>query len=121
MRRRGGDRMRRRQVIALLGSVAITWPAALLAQQLERTRRLGLLLGFSEADAESQQRVKIFRQGLESLGWSEGRNLIIDFRFADGSEIPRMPGYAQELVSLSPDLIFAHSNPALAAVMEATR
>jgi putative tryptophan/tyrosine transport system substrate-binding protein len=74
--------MRRRQFIALLGGAA-AWPLAARAQQPDRVRRIGILQGLAESDAEWHRRLAAFRQGLQELGWSEGRNLAFEFRFAD--------------------------------------
>jgi putative ABC transport system substrate-binding protein len=72
--------MRRRELIALLGTVTAAWPLAALAQQPTGTRRLGVLLNLSENDVEAQRLLKAFREGLAQLGWIDGRNLRIDYR-----------------------------------------
>jgi putative ABC transport system substrate-binding protein len=111
--------MRRREFIAGLGSAA-AWPVVARAQQPERVRRIGVLLGATEAqDPESQSRVKALREGLEALGWSEGRNIRIDYRFA-GGDAEHIKAHAAELVNASPDLIVVNSSPALAALKQAT-
>ena len=74
--------MRRREFITLLGGTAAAWPVAARAQQSDRMRRLGLLVGFSEGDAEGQAIVAAFRQRLRELGWTEGRNIRIELRWA---------------------------------------
>ena len=76
--------MRRREFIALLGGAAATWPLTTHAQQPNRVRRVSVLLGFAENDTETKSRVKAFQQGLRDLGWSEPRNIQIDYRFAAG-------------------------------------
>ena len=74
--------MRRREFINLLGGAAAAWPLAARAQQGERVRRIGVLTALAEDDPENQARLAGFRYGLERRGWSEGRNLRIDYRFA---------------------------------------
>jgi putative ABC transport system substrate-binding protein len=109
----------RRAVIAALSGAAV-WPLVARAQQPDRVRRIGVLLGATEAqDPESQSRVKALREGLEALGWSEGRNIRIDYRFA-GGDAERIKAHAAELVNASPDLIVVNSSPALAALKQAT-
>ena len=77
--------VRRREFITLLGGAAAAWPLAARAQQADRMRRIGMLIGSAEDDPEMKSRLAAFRQGLERRGWSEGRNVRIDIRFADGS------------------------------------
>jgi putative ABC transport system substrate-binding protein len=110
--------MRRRDFIALLGGAAV-WPLAAHGQQKEHVRRIGFLLGLAENDPEGHARITAFRQGLEALGWTEARNIRIDYRFA-GSETERVRAYAAELVASAPDLIVGHSTPVVAALKEAT-
>ena len=104
--------MRRREFISLLGGVA-AWPVAVRAQeQLDRTRRIGMLAGFDDPD------LKVFQQELERLGWSERRNIHIDYRYAPaGTEVQAL---AKELVALQPEVIFAQSRPVTAALQETT-
>jgi putative ABC transport system substrate-binding protein len=77
--------------------------------------RLGMLLAFAESDSSLQARMAAFKQRLTQLGWAEGRNVHIEYRFA-GADLERLNSHARELVALAPDVIFAHSNPGLAAV-----
>jgi putative ABC transport system substrate-binding protein len=112
--------MKRREFITLLGGAAAAWPLAARAQQGERVRRIGFLQGLAESDPEAQARIVAFRQALEALGWTEGRNIHIDYRFA-GGEPARVQAYAIELVNAAPDLIVAVSTPAAAALKQATR
>jgi putative tryptophan/tyrosine transport system substrate-binding protein len=105
--------MRRREFIATLGG-AVALPLAAHAQT-ERTRRIGALMAFTENEAEGQVRVAAFRRQLQELGWSEGHNLQIDFRYVGGG-IERMRPAAAELVALTPDVIFVQSNPGVAAL-----
>jgi putative ABC transport system substrate-binding protein len=94
--------MRRREFVALLGGAAAAWPAR--AQQGERVRRIGVLMSTSADDPESQLRLVSFVQGLQQTGWTAGRNLQLDTRWAAG-DIARMRRYAMELVALSPEVI----------------
>ncbi len=109
--------MRRREFIALLGGAA-AWPLAARAEQAER--RIGVLSGFAENDPEMKARLAALRQGLEGLGWSEGRNIKIDYRWGAGDP-GRQRAYAAELVASKPDVIFATPSSVLAAVQRETR
>jgi putative tryptophan/tyrosine transport system substrate-binding protein len=111
-------RLRRRDFIALLGSAA-AWPLAAHAQQPERVRRIGMLMNLAADDPESLVRNAAFVQGLQQLGWTEGRNLQIDYRWAAG-DAGRFRQYATELVALAPDVILASTSPAVAALQQAT-
>jgi putative tryptophan/tyrosine transport system substrate-binding protein len=111
--------MKRRELIALLGGAA-AWPLAVRAQQADRVRRIGVLMGFPESDPEAQLRVAAFREGLQKLGWTEGRNIRIDTRWA-ALEAQAMQRFAKELVGLRPDVILAHTTPATLAVHQETR
>jgi ABC-type uncharacterized transport system substrate-binding protein len=94
---------------------AAAWPLAARAQQGERTRRIGILLGISENDLEAQSRVAAFRKGLRDLGWIEGRNVQINYRFA-AADLNRVKAYAAELVKWAPDVLLANSTPVLTAL-----
>ncbi|HEY6755407.1 MAG TPA: ABC transporter substrate-binding protein, partial [Pseudolabrys sp.] len=74
--------MRRREFITLLGGAAATWPLAAGAQQPDRVRRIGVLIALAESDPEAQTRAAAFRDGLQKLGWTEGHNIRIDYRWA---------------------------------------
>jgi putative ABC transport system substrate-binding protein len=110
--------MERRSFITLLGGAAAAWPLAARAQQPERMRRIGVLMGVAD-DAEGQARVKALQQGLQELGWIEGRNVRIDYRWT-GGDATRIRTYAVELVKLSPDVIVAHTPPVIAAMRQAS-
>ena len=109
--------MRRREFITLLGGAA-AWPLAARAQQPERMRRIGVLMAMPESDPEGQAFVAAFRAGLQKLGWTEGRNIRIDTRWA--AEVELMQGFAKELIALQPDLILANNTPTTAAVLQQT-
>ena len=112
--------MRRREFIGLLGGAAVSWPLGGRAQQAGYVRRIGFLLGLTENDPEGHARIVAFRQGLETLGWTEGRNVRIDYRFAGGHP-ERVRSYAAELLAWAPDLIVAHSAPVVAALKQANQ
>jgi putative ABC transport system substrate-binding protein len=113
--------MRRREFITLLGS-ATAWPLATRAQQPgERVRRIGVLMGFPESDAEAQAYIAAFRGGLQKLGWTEGRNVRIDTRWATPADAHSMQQFAKELVALQPDLIISNTTPTTAALLQHTR
>ena len=112
--------MRRREFITLLGCTTAIWPIAARAQQAERiVRRIGVLMGSEQSDADSQARLTTFRQALRELGWAEDRNIRIDERWA--ANLPaRLRTYAAELVRLMPDVILAHAPPAVWALRQET-
>jgi putative ABC transport system substrate-binding protein len=110
--------MRRRDFISLLGGAA-TWPLAARAQQAERVRRIGVLVAAREDDATVQRRVDLLRQGMRELGWTEGRNIKVDYRWV-GGDAARAKNNAAELVSQKPDVIIANSTLSLAAVRNET-
>jgi putative ABC transport system substrate-binding protein len=110
--------MRRREFIALLGSAAAAWPRAAWAQQPERMRRIGMLQPLAVNDPEAQLRVSTFRQRLEELGWTDGYNVRIDYRWASG-DAARIRALAAELVSLKPDAILGGNAPHFVEVGEA--
>ena len=112
--------LRRREFITLLGGAAAVCPLAVRAQQGERMRRIGALIGGAETDPESRARVAALREGLEQRGWSEGRNLRIDYRWAS-ADSDRIRAFAAELVATAPEAIFAHTTPATTRLLEATR
>jgi ABC-type uncharacterized transport system substrate-binding protein len=111
--------MRRREFISFLGGAAATLPLAARAQQTERIPRIGVLMGFAEGDEFTNVRIEGLRQGLGALGWSEGRNVHIDYRYAPGGA--RAQALAKELVALQPDVIVSHASPATGALQRETR
>jgi putative tryptophan/tyrosine transport system substrate-binding protein len=114
-----GRRLRRREFITLLGGAA-TWPVAASAQQPDRVRLLGVLMGYLETDAAAQSRLTAFRDALSKLGWTEGRNLRIELRWGAGDP-DRIRTLAKELVDLRPDAIFAQSSNVISALARETR
>jgi putative tryptophan/tyrosine transport system substrate-binding protein len=111
--------MKRRTLIAGFGAM-VALPFAARAQQLERVRRIGMLIASDEDEPLVRPRVAAFRQGLNELGWIEGRNLHIDFRWT-GNDPERTRRHVLDLVALTPDAILAHSPPATLALSTATR
>ena len=108
--------MKRREFLGALGGAA-AWPLAARAQQPGPMRRIGVLLGQSEDNPELPQRVAAFRDSLRKLGWSEGRNVVIDFRFGAGDPV-RMRGLAKELIGAAPDIVVAETTPAATALRQ---
>jgi putative ABC transport system substrate-binding protein len=111
--------MKRRDFITLLGGGAVVWPLAARAQQPDGMRRIGALFSAVETDPEGQARAAALRQGLQKLGWTEGRNLRIEYRWAGGS-LDRMRPLAAELVSLNLEVLFAAATASLVALQQAT-
>jgi putative ABC transport system substrate-binding protein len=113
--------IRRRDLIAAAGSTAVAWPLAVRAQQpAERTRRIGVLAALAEDDPDNQASLAVFQQELDRLGWSQGRNVRIDFRFAR-ARVDQVEALAKELVALQPDVILAHTTPVVAALQRENR
>ncbi len=111
--------MRRREFITLLGGAAV-WPRAARAQQGQRVRRIGALMNLAADDPVSIARAKAFTEGLQALGWVDGRNVQIDYRWA-ASKPDLFQRHAAELATLAPDVILAAGGAALPAVLQATR
>jgi putative ABC transport system substrate-binding protein len=112
--------MRRRTFIALVGGTLAACPLAARAQQPHGTRQIGVLTTFSENDALAEGWLAAFRKGLEEADWRDGRNVQIDYRRAAG-DADRLRTFAQELVALHPDVIFAVTTPTVAALLRETR
>jgi putative ABC transport system substrate-binding protein len=112
--------MKRRTFISLIGGAAATWPLAARAQQGERARRIGVLLPAAENDAEFQARMGAFQQGLREAGWSIGRNVQLDIRWATPDAV-KIHQQTTELVALAPDVILTVSSVTVAALLQATR
>jgi len=112
--------MQRRTFITLFAGAAVARPFATCAQQAERMRRIGVLVGVAADDPEGQARLTIFVQALQQLGWIDGHNMRIDVRWG-AVDANRYRKYAEELVALAPDVILAGSSAALAPLQQATR
>src|SRR5262245_4366431 len=115
--------MQRREFIALLGGAAaspLLWPRAARAQQGERVRRIGVLLGYDERDPEGQGNFATLRKTLHELGWADGRNIQIDDRWAAGDG-GRMRSYAAEFARMAPDVVVGTSTPVLQALQQEIR
>jgi putative ABC transport system substrate-binding protein len=111
--------IRRREFIAGLG-IATAWPVVAQAQQSDRVRRIGVLMGRDENDPEVKTIISAFTQALADLGWTDGRNVRMDLRWG-GGDVNRMRPLAQELVGLQPDIILTNGTPATAALQRDTR
>ena len=107
--------MKRREFITLLGGAA-TWPLAARAQQLDRMRRMGVLIGLGADDPEAQSRAAALEKGLQDAGWIKDRNLRIEYRWADSPDALRT--HITELIGMAPDLIPASSTPVIVALKE---
>jgi putative ABC transport system substrate-binding protein len=111
--------MRRREFITLLGGAGAAWPFAVQAQQGDQARRIGVLMNLHAGDPEGQARLAAFAQALSQLGWSDGRNLRIDTRWATADDIRQ---HAAELAALAPDVLLAgNGTPTVAPLLQATR
>ena len=113
--------MKRREFITLLGGAAATWPLAAPAQQPDRMRRIGVLMAHAESDPEFQAYVAAFREGLQNLGWVEGRNFQLDFRWGALDDAELRKRAAIELIALKPDLIVTQNTPPTATMLQQTR
>ena len=112
--------MQRREFITLLCGVVAAWPRSARAQQPERVRRIGVLMGFAERDSLGQAAFAAFRDGLEKLGWTEGRNIQIDTRWAT-TDVESIQRFAKELVALKPELLVSTSTPTTTSLLQQTR
>jgi putative tryptophan/tyrosine transport system substrate-binding protein len=115
-----GVEMKRRKFIKLVGGAAAFWPLAVRAQQRDEVRRIGVIVNVAADDPEAQASVAAFKQAIQQLGWSDERNLQIDFRGAAGDP-ERMQAFAKELVALKPHVILSRSTPVTAALLRQTR
>ena len=111
--------MRRREFMTALGGATV-WPIVGMAQQTDRVRRIGVLIGLGESDPEGQRWANALVKSLRNLGWKQGENLRIDMRWGEG-DITRIRALARELVALNPDLIAVSTTPDTAAVLQETR
>jgi putative ABC transport system substrate-binding protein len=110
----------RRELLVALGGAAAAWPLAARAQQPDRMRRIGVLMPFAEDDLDAQANIAAFRQMLQMLGWTDSRNVRIDYRWGGGKP-ERIAAYARELVALKPDVILASSPLVLQPLLQETR
>src|SRR4051812_7409233 len=110
----------RREFITHIGATAAAWPFAARAQQAERMRRIGVLMGYAESNLEGQANVAAFQDALQKLGWTDGRNIRIDTRWSS-LDAEAMQRFAKELVALPPDLILSNNTPTTAARLQQTR
>ena len=109
--------MNRRAFIGILGGLAAAWPLAAHAQQSGRVWRIGVVMGIAEGDPEAKPRVEALLTGLRELGWTEGRNIHLDYRWTNG-DLERTRLVAKEIVELKPDMFLVHSTPAVHAIRE---
>jgi putative ABC transport system substrate-binding protein len=112
--------MRRREFIKIIAGSVVPWPLAAHAQQGERVRRIGVLIARAAADTETTEEVGAFAQGLAELGWTIGRNVRIEYRYAGGDR-STIQKYAMELAALTPDVILASGTPSVAALQQSSR
>jgi ABC-type uncharacterized transport system substrate-binding protein len=115
------DHLKRREFMTLLGGATIVWPLSARAQQPEGMRRIGVLMAHAENDPEFKTYVAAFRGGLEKLGWTEGRNIRIDFRWGALDDAEARERSAKELIALQPDLILTQNTPPTASMLKQTR
>ena len=115
----GPYRVRRREFIATFGSAAV-WPVVARAQQGDRVRRIGVFTNLAEDDPETLRRATAFVQGLQELGWTDGRNVRIDYR-SGLADTDRYRRYAAELVALAPDVLLATGTSTLGPLRQVTR
>ncbi len=111
--------MKRREFIKLVAGAMVAWPFAARAQQPERVRRIGVLMNLAADDPQSPIRIAAFLHGLQQLGWTDGRNVRIDYRWG-ANDAERGRRYAVELIALAPDVILVSGSPAVAASQQAT-
>jgi putative ABC transport system substrate-binding protein len=111
-------RLKRREFVRLLGGAAAAWPLAVHAQQSDKMRRIGVMIALPEGDPELKKWIAAFLRGLEKLGWSDGQNVRVDYRFAPAGA--RAPELAKELLALQPDVVVAFSVPVTVAFQRAT-
>jgi putative ABC transport system substrate-binding protein len=111
----------RREFIMVLGGAAAGWPLAARAQQAERVRRIGVLMGVVEGLPVYRANLGALREGLQTLGWTDGRNVRIDTRWAAPGNVEALQLGAKELVAMQPDLILSHTTPTTATLLQQTR
>src|SRR5438105_283899 len=114
------DQLKRPDFITMIGGAAAAWPLTAHAQQAEKMRRIGVIMGFAEDDEVWQTYLATFRQRLHEFGWTERHNIQFDYRFT-GESTERMRIAATEVVAMAPDVIFVTTNPVVSALKEVTR
>ena len=112
--------MKRREFIRLVGGAAVASPLVAQAQQAERMRRLGVLMAVAESDADARKGISILQERLQKLGWKDGNNIRIDYRWGNGNP-DRIQDLAKELVDLQPDVLVGHSTPSAKGLLKQTR
>ena len=110
--------MRRREFVTFIGGAAVAWPLVARAQGAKRVQRIGILMSFAASDPEAPIRVAAFLQRLQELGWTDRRNVHIDYRLSDNDSMQRD---AAELVGLTPDILVVNGSSVLKAVQQATK
>jgi putative tryptophan/tyrosine transport system substrate-binding protein len=113
--------LRRREFMTLLGGAAAAWPLAARAQQSDQVRRIGVLMGYPESDTDARAWYAAFREVLQKLGWTEGRNTHIDIRWVIPDDAESMRHLAKELVALQPNVILSSTTPTTTALLQQTR
>jgi putative ABC transport system substrate-binding protein len=113
--------LRRRQFITLLGGAAVAWPLVARAEQSDQVRRIGVLMGYPESDWDARAWYAAFREVLQKLGWTEGRNIQIDTRWATPDDAESMRRLAKELVAPQPNVILSSTTPTTTALLQQTR
>ena len=113
--------MQRREFIQAIGCAAAAWPLTARGQQPDRARRIGVLMGYAESHREGQLWLAAFREGLQKLGWAEGRTIHIEYRWAAPDDAESRQRFTKELVALQPDLILSSTTPTTAALLRETR
>jgi ABC-type uncharacterized transport system substrate-binding protein len=112
--------MRRREFITLLGGAVVAWPCAVRAQQVERVRRIGVLSALAADDPQGQAIIAALVHGLQQLGWADGRNVQIEYRWGAG-DANDLRKYAAELVTLAPDVMLATGGTSMGPLLQATK
>ena len=111
--------MRRRDLLRVLGAALVVQPLAARSQQADRVRRIGVLMGYPEGDLQAQANAVALREGLGALGWTEGRNIRIDYRWA-GDDPRKAQTFARELIDIAPDVIVPSTNQVTAILQQET-
>jgi putative ABC transport system substrate-binding protein len=112
--------VKRREFISVLGGAAVAWPLAARAQQTQRVRRIGVLMASAENNSQYQTYMAVFRDAFQNLGWAEGRNIQVNYRWA-AFDAKLMEQFSKELLALQPDVILSNNTPTTAALLQQTR